>query len=61
MNEYTVTGRFRARDGWQAFETSVEAPNEDVASERAYAELGSRHGLRRTRIDLDDVEEVAVA
>lgn len=56
MSEFRVRGRYQARDGWQAFEKTVEAPNEDVARERAYAELGSNYGLKRTQIDLEGVE-----
>jgi large subunit ribosomal protein LX len=59
MSEFTVTGSFAARDGWQAFETTVEAPNSDVARERTYANFGSQHGLKRTRIEVDAVEEGA--
>ena len=57
MSEFTVRGTFPARYGEQDFETSVEAPNEDVAIERTYAEFGSRHGLKRTRIDVEEVEQ----
>jgi large subunit ribosomal protein LX len=56
MSEYTVSGRFVARDGWQAFETAIEAENESVAKERTYANLGSQHGLKRTQIDIDGVD-----
>lgn len=55
MSEFTVSGRYQARDGWQAFETTIEAPNEDVARERVYANLGSQHNLKRTRIDIEGV------
>ena len=55
MSEFTVTGSFEARDGWQAFEKTVEAPNEDVAQERALAEFGSKHGLNRTQVDITEV------
>jgi large subunit ribosomal protein LX len=55
MSEYTVSGRFQARDGWQPFESQFEAPNEDVAEERACAELGSRHAVKRTQIEISEV------
>lgn len=55
MSQFTVRGRFRSRDGWQDFEKAVEADNEDVARERVYAEMGSRHHIKRTRIDLTEV------
>ena len=56
MSEFTVRGSFPARYGEQEFEKTVEAPNEDVAVERAYAEFGSQHGLKRTQIDVDGVD-----
>jgi len=55
MSEFTVTGSFKARDGWQEFEKTIEAPNEDVAEDRAYAEFGSKHGLKRTQVDISEV------
>jgi large subunit ribosomal protein LX len=55
MTEFTVTGRWQARDGWQPFETAISAPNADVATERAYATFGSRHGLKRNRIEIQEV------
>jgi len=56
MSEYVVSGRFQTRDGWQSFETELEAENESVATEHAYAEMGSRHNLTRPQIDLEEVE-----
>ncbi|WP_134671150.1 50S ribosomal protein L18Ae [Halorussus marinus] len=56
MSEFTVRGRFQARDGWQEFETSVDADNEDVARERTYAEFGSQHGVKRTQLEVSEVE-----
>ncbi len=55
MSEFTVTGSFEARDGRQAFEKTIEAPNEDVAEDRAYAEFGSKHGLKRTQVEISEV------
>ena len=55
MEPYTVSGRWQARDGWQPFETQIRAENEDVATEHAYAEFGSRHGLKRTQIEIEGV------
>ncbi|CAI48184.1 50S ribosomal protein L20e [Natronomonas pharaonis DSM 2160] len=56
MSEFTVRGRFPARYGEQNFEKNVEAPNEDVAQERVYANFGSQHGLKRTQITIDEVD-----
>ncbi|MDR9430020.1 MAG: 50S ribosomal protein L18Ae [Natronomonas sp.] len=56
MSEFTVRGRYPARYGQQAFETTVDAPNENVAEERVYANFGSQHGLKRTQIEIDGVD-----
>jgi len=61
MTEFTVRGSFEARDGRQSFETEIEAPNEDVARDRAFSRFGSKHGLKRRQIDVDEVLEGAVA
>ena len=55
MSEYTVSGSFAARDGYQAFEKTIEAPNESVAEDRTYAIFGSKHGLKRTQIEIEEV------
>jgi large subunit ribosomal protein LX len=56
MSEFTVSGKWQARDGWQEFEKAIEAENEDVAVEYAYAEFGSKHGLKRTQVDIEGVQ-----
>jgi len=56
MSQFVVSGRFRSRDGWSPFETAIQADNEAVAEEHAYATLGSRHGLKRTQIQIEGVE-----
>ncbi|MFB6161076.1 MAG: 50S ribosomal protein L18Ae [Haloferacaceae archaeon] len=55
MSRYTVSGRYQARDGYQSFTKTVDAPNDEVARERVYATLGSEHGLKRTQVELDEV------
>ena len=57
MSEFTVRGSFPARYGEQEFETTIEAPNADVAAEHVYANFGSQHGLKRTQITIDGVDE----
>ncbi|MFC6961866.1 50S ribosomal protein L18Ae [Halocatena marina] len=57
MSEFTVSGRFQTRGGWQPFERTVTAANESVAIEHTYAEFGSRHGLKRTQVDVEGVDQ----
>jgi large subunit ribosomal protein LX len=57
MTEFTISGRWQARDGWESFEKDIEAENEDVAVEYTYAEFGSKHGLKRTQVEISEVAE----
>ncbi|MFC6725464.1 50S ribosomal protein L18Ae [Halobium palmae] len=55
MSQFTVSGRFQARDGWEGFEKSIDAANENVAREHIYAQFGSQHGLKRTQVEIEEV------
>jgi len=55
MSQFIVSGRYQSRGGWQAFEMEVEAPNESVAEEHTYANIGSQHGMKRTEIEIEGV------
>jgi len=57
MTEFTVSGRWQARDGWESFEKEIEAENENVATEHTYAEFGSKHGLKRTQVEIEEVAQ----
>ncbi|MFC4540973.1 50S ribosomal protein L18Ae [Halosolutus amylolyticus] len=57
MSEFTVSGRFKNRDGFAEFETTIDAENENVAREHALSQLGSQHGLKRTEIELEEVAQ----
>jgi Ribosomal protein L20A (L18A) len=56
MDHYTVSGQWKARDGWQTFEKQVEAENADVATEYVYADFGSKHGLKRAQVEIAEVD-----
>mgnify|MGYP006285900005 CR=1 FL=1 len=56
MSTFTVRGSFQGRDGWEQFEKDIEAENKNVAEERTFADFGSKHGLKRTQIDISEVE-----
>jgi large subunit ribosomal protein LX len=55
MSQFTVSGRFQTRHGHQEFMKLVEAPNESVAREHVLSQLGSEHGLKRTRVEIEGV------
>jgi large subunit ribosomal protein LX len=56
MSEFTVRGTFQSRGGHQDFEKTVEAESEDAALDHVYAAFGSEHGLKRTQVEIAEVQ-----
>lgn len=55
MSEFTVRGRFRARDGYQECEKSVSAETQHVGLDHVSAALGSTQGLEGQQVDVHGV------
>lgn len=56
MSEFTFSGTLSAGREDTSFERTVEAGSEKHAREKLYAELGSEHGVPRSRIAIEEVE-----
>jgi large subunit ribosomal protein LX len=52
---FEVTGTFRMGESWRPFKKAISAPNEAQARERTFADLGSRHRLKRRYITVKTV------
>ena len=60
MPHWSVTGSFLARRAdWQRFAKTCEAPSAERAREWALSEIGGCHGVPRSRIRIEAVNEVA--
>ena len=55
MSQFTVSGEFQARDGYQPFTRSLEAVNENVAREHVLSQFGAEHNLKRRQIEISEV------
>ncbi|MEM2878519.1 MAG: 50S ribosomal protein L18Ae [Candidatus Hadarchaeales archaeon] len=58
MKIYQIKGRFRQGIDKATFTKIVPALSEIQALERVYSDLGSRHKLKRSQIDIDEVKEI---
>lgn len=58
MQKFEVKGACQMGETRQAFTKVVEAPNEKVAKEHVYADIGSKHNLKRRYISIDGVTVV---
>ena len=59
MSEFSVSGRFQTRNGYQQFDTMLDAENENVAREHVLSRIGSQHGLKRTQIEISEVQNAS--
>lgn len=58
MQKFEVKGACQIGDSWQPFTKVVSAPNEDVALEYVFTEIGSKHHLKRNYISIKGVTVV---
>ncbi len=57
MKKFTVSGKFMMGDTLQKFKKEVEALGKKRAQEKIYQDLGSKHGVKRSRVIITTVEE----
>lgn len=58
MTTYRFSGKIRLGRGVQGFEREIEAESLKHAEDNLYAELGSEHSIDRSKIEVEDSEEV---
>lgn len=61
MKAFSVRGRFAAPRGWQTFAKEVAADSPDGAREHVLSDLGSKHRVKRRRIEILEVQEIAAS
>ncbi|MBU7018759.1 MAG: hypothetical protein HXS44_14710 [Theionarchaea archaeon] len=57
IKKYSVSGTFLMGEVLQKFEKEVEARSEGRAKEKIFQDLGSKHGVKRSRVLIGAVEE----
>lgn len=58
MMNFIVKGTFKAGQKWERFTKNITSHNKNNAAEKAYSLIGSEHGLRRSLIKIESLEEV---
>ena len=56
--KFLISGTMEISPSDRKFSKTIEASSEKMALERLYAEMGSRHRLRRGKVKVLKVEEV---
>ncbi len=55
MENYIISGRFKAGNSWEKFTKKVTSQNEKNAEGKVYSLIGSEHGLKRNLIKLESM------
>jgi large subunit ribosomal protein LX len=53
MENYIISGKFKAGSRWEKFTKKVASQNEKNAQDKVYSLIGSEHGLKRNLIKLE--------
>ena len=56
MVDFEIRGKFRVRNEWQSFSKVIESNNEKNAVEKAYSLLGSKQGVKRNLVRIEEVK-----
>lgn len=58
MTEYSFSGAIQQGRQENPFQRNISAESKEYAEDILYAELGSEHGVTRSKITIENVEEV---
>lgn len=56
---YRIKGRFTMGDQTQVFIKELKSMSEENIHEKIYSEFGSKHGINRNQIDIEDIKEIS--
>lgn len=59
MKAYRVSGSFMMGDAWQSFTKEVVGETEKDVRDVIYSRLGSKHRVKRTKIQISEVTEIS--
>lgn len=56
---FRIQGKFIMGNKLQPFTKELKAINEDDIREKIYSDFGSRHGINRNKIVIEDIKEIS--
>ncbi|MCZ3366589.1 MULTISPECIES: 50S ribosomal protein L18Ae [Methanobacterium] len=56
---FRIQGKFMMGNAFQPFTKELKAINEDDIHEKIYSEFGSKHGINRNKIVIEDIKEIS--
>ncbi len=56
MVDFEIRGKFKVKNDWQSFSKVVESNSEKNAVEKTYSLLGSKQGVKRNLVRIEEVK-----
>lgn len=56
---YRIQGRFTMGDQTQVFTKELKSLSKENIREKIYSEFGSKHGINRNQIDIEEINEIS--
>ena len=56
---FRIQGKFMMGNKFQPFTKELKAINEDDIRQKIYADFGSRHGINRNKIVIEEIKEIS--
>jgi len=56
MVDFEISGKFKVKNSWQSFSKVIESNSEKNAVEKTYSLLGSKQGVKRNLVRIEEVK-----
>jgi large subunit ribosomal protein LX len=56
---FRIQGKFMMGNKYKPFTKELKAINEEDIQEKIYSDFGSRHGIKRNKIIIEDIKEIS--
>jgi len=56
---FRIQGKFMMGKSFKPFTKELKATNENDIKEKIYSEFGSKHGIKRSKIIIDEIKEIS--
>ncbi|MGF7118518.1 50S ribosomal protein L18Ae [Methanobacterium oryzae] len=57
---FRIQGKFMMGNKFKPFTKELKAINEDDIHEKIYSDFGSKHGIKRTKIVIEEIKEISI-
>jgi large subunit ribosomal protein LX len=56
---FRIQGKFMMGNSYQPFTKELKAINEEDIQEKIYSDFGSKHGIKRNKVVIEEIKEIS--